>query len=129
MRTLLLSILIICSFTISYAQFSPGPSIAGGILRRKKIVTAEQRKEAQDNLDLAYAAYSNGDLETTKKYLDESQKDGRVTEDFYVLLGQYFFDKKQYKYAKRYWTRGTEKTRCDVCEEKLKEYESLLKEE
>lgn len=87
MRLLLFALLTICSFSASYAQFSPGPSIAGGIMRRNNVMTEEKRNKAQYWVDLAYDAYEKGDLESTKKYLDESQKDGRATEDFYALLG------------------------------------------
>src|SRR5688572_26086453 len=69
-------------------------------------VTAQKYKNAEINLGKAYDAYESGDLEKTKYFLDQSEKKGVVSPGFYLLLGQYFYVKRQYKYAKRYWKRG-----------------------
>lgn len=80
--------------------------------------TAQKYKNAEINLSKAYDAYEEGNLEKTKYFLEQSEKKGIVSPGFYFLLGQYFFVKKQYHYAKRYWNRGF-KRGCWECKDKI----------
>ena len=80
--------------------------------------TAIKYRNAEINLKRAYDAYQEGNLEKTKYYLDESERRGVVSPEFYLLLGQYFYAKQEYKYARRYWRRGFKKG-CWECNEKI----------
>jgi len=82
--------------------------------------TAQKYKNAGSFLEKAYDAYEEGNLEKTKYFLDQSEKEGVVSPGFYLLLGQYFFVKEKYRYAKRYWKRGFKKG-CWECKEKIEE--------
>lgn len=81
--------------------------------------TTQKYKNAEVNLAKAYEAYEEGNLEKTKYFLDQSEKKGVVSPGFYLLLGQYFYVKEQYKYSRRYWTRGYKKLGCWECKEKI----------
>ncbi len=82
--------------------------------------TSQKYKQAGEFLEKAYEAYEEGELEKVKYFLDQSEKDGVVSPGFYFLLGQYFFVKEKYKYAKRYWKRGFKKG-CWECKEKIED--------
>ncbi len=81
--------------------------------------TSAKMENAQANLDLAYEAYNEGDMEKTKYYLDQSERNGMVNGSFYYLLGQWFYDEGKHVYAERYWMRGYKKRACWECKELL----------
>lgn len=116
------AILFIFYFSSSYSQtiviYNSGglPVLFGSA--ENSAETAQKYKNAEINLGKAYDVYEQGDLEKTKYYLDQSEKKGVVSPGFYFLLGQYFYVKKEYKYAKRYWKRGFNRG-CYECNEKI----------
>ena len=119
-----LALVFILFFKLSYSQTvivynSGGLPILFGT-KENSAETERRYKNAEINLSKAYEAYEEGNLEKTKYYLDHSEKKGVVSPGFYFLLGQYFFVKAEYRYAKRYWERGF-KRGCWECSEKLKE--------
>lgn len=119
--SLLITVLVL-SISNCFSQTTEGynlgglPSIFGTDENSEQ--TAQKYKNAEINLEKAYNAYEEGDLEKTKYYLDQSEKKGVVSPGFYLLLGQYFYVKNQFNYAERYWKRGFKKG-CYECQEKL----------
>lgn len=122
MKHIILSALLITICGICYSQTvivynSGGLPILYGT-KENSAETAQKYKNAEINLGKAYDAYEAGDLAKTKYYLDQSEKKGVISPGFYFLLGQYFYVKKEYKYARRYWKRGYNRG-CYECNEKI----------
>jgi len=80
-------------------------------------ISAAQKESAEAMLQAAYDAYNAGNLEKTKYYLDQSERNGWVSAGFYYLLGMYSYDTKNFSAAKRYWMRGFNKRGCWECKE------------
>ena len=80
------------------------------------VITAKM-ENAKANIDNAYKAYNQGNLEKTKYYLDQSEDDGYVSAAFYYLLGKWCYDKDKIDAADRYWMRGYRKHGCWECKE------------
>lgn len=115
-----LFLLFIVSFSFGQVVvYNPGGLPVLYVSKENSAETVQRYKNAEMNLRKAYEAYEEGNLEKTKYFLDESEKTGVVSAAFYLLLGQYFFVKEEYRYAKRYWKRGFKKHGCWECGEKL----------
>lgn len=83
---------------------------------------------AKNNINQAYLAYSEGNLEKCKYFVDQSQEHGFKSGDFYFLLGTYMYYTKEFKAAKRYWTIAHKEGGCWDCKElieKLKNEQPL----
>lgn len=83
---------------------------------------------AKKNIDQAYQSYIDGNIEKTKYYVDQSQKNGYKSGDFYFLLGTYMYHTEEFKAAKRYWKIAFKEGGCWECKEyleKLEKKESL----
>lgn len=74
---------------------------------------------AKNNIDQAYLAYSEGNLEKCKYFVDQSQEHGFKSGDFYFLLGTYMYYTKELKAAKRYWNIAFKEGGCWDCKELL----------
>ena len=121
-KSIVATLLMTC-INFCYSQTVVVINNAGGLPflygnKENSAETAQKYKNAEINLEKAYDAYEEGNLEKTKYYLDQSEKKGVISPGFYFLLGQYFYVKKEYKYAKRYWNRGFNKG-CYECKEKI----------
>ncbi|UUF15422.1 MULTISPECIES: hypothetical protein [Flavobacterium] len=83
---------------------------------------------AKKYTDQAYIAYADGNIEKSKYFIDQSQKDGFKSGDFYYLLGAYMYRTNELKAAKRYWNIAYKEGGCWECKEyleKLKNKEPL----
>lgn len=92
-------------------------------------VTTAKIENAKINLQKAYDTYKEGNLEKTRYYLDQSERDGMASAGFYYLLGKWCYDMKKFTAAKRYWMRGFNKRGCWECKElaeKMKEGEPIV---
>ena len=89
--------------------------------------TSAKMENAKINLNKAYEAYNKGDMEKTKYYLNQSERDGLVNDSFYYLLGKWCYDKGRLTAAKRYWMRGYRKRGCWECKELVVKMESGIK--
>lgn len=80
-------------------------------------VTESKMKNSNYFLDKAYESYSKGEMDKTRFYLKQSEKDGYVSGRFYFLLGKWCVDMKKRSAAKRYLMRGFRKCGCWECKE------------
>lgn len=79
--------------------------------------SAAERESSEINLDKAYEAYNEGNVEKTKYFLDQSERAGWTSASYYYLLGQWYFDQKRLGPAGRTWHRGYKKSGCWECKE------------
>src|SRR5690606_14017634 len=79
---------------------------------------------AKLNIDKAYIAYSNDNLEKSKYFIDQSQKQGVKSGDFYLLLGAYMYRTQEFKAAKRYWKIAHKEGGCWECKSLLDKLEN-----
>lgn len=110
--------LIICSllFTCFSASFAQNTYIY--FPRQENSATTNAKMEnSKIFLDKAYEAFNEGDLEKTRYYLLQSEKDGYVNASFYFLLGHWAYKTKNLTAARRYWIRGYQKRGCWECKE------------
>lgn len=116
-------VFLIVTITVCQSQVRDDIKLSDSLDHNTNTAFKKTQKIIDSNLNLerAFNAYKKGDLGKTKYYLDESEKDGVVSSGFYLLLGQYFFDKNQFKYARRYWKRGAEQKGCSECSKKIDE--------
>ncbi|MFH6956243.1 hypothetical protein ACHRV1_02470 [Flavobacterium aquidurense] len=90
--------------------------------------TQNKMNIAKKYTDQAYIAYADGNIEKSKYFIDQSQKDGFKSGDFYYLLGAYMYRTNEPKAAKRYWNIAYKEGGCWECKEyleKLKNKEPL----
>ncbi|MFD2726776.1 hypothetical protein [Hyunsoonleella rubra] len=83
---------------------------------------------ASKNINQAYVAYFEGNIEKAKYFVDQSQKHGFKSGDFYFLLGAYMYKTDELKAAKRYWKISHKEGGCWECKqylEKLKNNEPI----
>ena len=76
----------------------------------------------------AYDAYIAGEIEKSKYFVDQAQKDGVKSGHFYYLLGNYMYHTEEFRAAKRYWKIAYKEGGCYDCKEyleKLKNEEPL----
>ena len=79
--------------------------------------TSAKMDNSKINLENAYKAFNQGDLDKTKYYLDQSEHDGYVNASFYYLLGKWCHVNGKINAAYRYWMRGYNKYGCWECKE------------
>lgn len=77
--------------------------------------TSAKMENSNENVKKAYDAYNEGNLEKTRYFLDQSERDGYVSASFYYLLGQWCVAKGNISAALRYWNRGYNKSGCWEC--------------
>lgn len=119
-KTIFLTLFLI--ITNSYAQ----QSIFG--VPHNSATTQSKMDIAKKYIDQAYIAYADGDINKSKYFVDQSQKDGFKSGDFYYLLGAYMYRTNELKAAKRYWNIAHKEGGCWDCKEyleKLKNKEPL----
>jgi hypothetical protein len=118
--TVLLSLISIIGFSQTTYFYFPR--------QENSAVTSAKMENAKINLKKAYDAYNEGDMEKTRYYLDQSERNGLVNDSFYYLLGKWCYDKEKFSAAERYWMRGYRKRGCWECKElvvKMKSGEKL----
>jgi hypothetical protein len=110
--------------SLAFGFVSEGFSQVFFIWPRQKNSTesAAEKENSEINLDKAYEAYNEGNMEKTKYYLDHSERNGWTSDSFYYLLGKWYFDKKKYSAAGKYWTKGYRKRGCWECKELMNEH-------
>jgi len=90
--------------------------------------TQSKMDQAKNYTNQAYIAYSEGNIEKSKYFVDQSQEHGYKSGDFYYLLGAYMYRTNELKAAKRYWNIAYKEGGCWECKEyleKLKNKEPL----
>ena len=81
--------------------------------------TQNKMNLAQKNINQAYKAYFEGNIEKAKYFIDQSQEHGFKSGDFYFLLGAYMYRTEEFKAAKRYWKISHKEGGCWECKEYL----------
>lgn len=116
MKNILFILLTLFTFSVNAQQTVSGAPIDSATTQNKIDV-------AKNFVDQAYIAYTEGNLEKSKYFVDQSQREGQKTGDFYYLLGAYMYRTNKIKAAKRYWNIAHKEGGCWEC----KEYLDMLK--
>jgi len=106
------------------ASFSSSAQVVVGLVdwtanKKNSARTQLQIDESRTNIENAYLAYNERNLEKSKYYIDQSQRDGFKSGDFYFLLGVYMYHTNEMKAAKRYWKIAHKEGGCWECKELL----------
>lgn len=113
---LLVLIFVISVTTIGNAQ----KKLRTTIFQDENSATTEIKSNtAKANMDKAFAAYVENNLEKSKYFIDQSQRQGIKTGDFYFLLGAYMYRTEEIRAAKRYWKIAHKEGGCWECKELL----------
>ena len=102
-----------------------GQKLKNNLFQDENSATTENKlTTAKKNIDQAFVAYSENNLEKSKYFIDQSQKQGVKTADFYFMLGAYMYRTKELKAAKRYWKIAYKEGGCWECKELLEKLEN-----
>lgn len=94
--------------------------LKNNIFQDENSATTENKMNvAKLNIDKAFIAYSENNIEKSKYFIDQSQRQGIKTGDFYFLLGAYMYRTEEYKAAKRYWKIAFKEGGCWECKDLL----------
>lgn len=90
--------------------------------KRQKNSTESQadRENFQFHMKKARAAYHWEELDKLKYHLDQAERNGWHSGEFYMILGHWALDTGNERAAIRYWKRGYGKWGCWDCKELIK---------
>lgn len=115
-RTLILIVILI----ISCFNINAQKKLKNNIFQdENSAITNIKLNTANAHMQKALKAYLDNDIEKSKYYIDQSQRQGVKTVEFYFLLGAYMYKTEEFKAAKRYWKIAFKEGGCWECKELL----------
>ena len=80
-------------------------------------VTSNKMDNQRANIESAYKAYNEGDINKAKYFLSQSAREKWFSSGYFYLNGKIWYDAKKYRTAKKYLMEGYRKYACWECKE------------